>query len=233
MNADNRPTEQESPNRSLALGIAIAAGILAAVLRIVPHPPNFSSVGAVGLFGGAKLRAWQACLLSVGVMLVSDLALWILTSFDPLYSLMHLSRLYVYAAFMMYIVIGQCLPKRDSLPSVVLGATLGGVLFFIVTNFCTWLLQPIDPDYATLQDVYRYSRDWHGLVTCFMMALPFYNPGEMPLVDHPFMLFSDHRLAIFWTVLGDVFFTCLYMAIHAHLVRKAAPTLNPSIEVPT
>ena len=51
--------EKESRQHPLALGVAIAAGVIAAILRVVPHPPNFSSVGALGLFGGARLPAWK------------------------------------------------------------------------------------------------------------------------------------------------------------------------------
>jgi hypothetical protein len=138
---------------------------------------------------------------------------------------------------MIYVFIGQSVRKRHSLSSVVLAATLGGVSFFVLTNFCTWLLQPIDPDYAALPEIFRYSRDWNGLATCFTLALPFYNPGEIPFVDHPFMLFTDHRLAIFWTVLGDVFFSSIYMTLYTNLARKAlmpeAATLDTNIKVLT
>src|SRR3954454_16784234 len=100
MNADKPPAEQEAPSHSLALGVAVVAGFIAAIMRIVPHPPNFSSVGALGLFGGARLRAWQAYLLPLAIMVLSDLLLWVLTGFDFKYSLGHLSRVFVYASFM-------------------------------------------------------------------------------------------------------------------------------------
>jgi hypothetical protein len=230
MNADKMPNEPESPNRPLALSIALIAGFLAAVLRIVPHPPNFSSIGALGLFGGARLQAWQAYLLPLGIMVLSDISLWVLTGFDPLYSVNHQSRLYVYAGFIIYVLIGRCLRKQDSLKSVVLAATLGGLQFFFITNFCTWLFQPFDPSYSELPEVFRYSRDWNGLVTCFVMALPFYNPGEIPFVDHPFMLFTDHRLALPWTIAGDIFFTSLYMSIYANLAQKTPAMADAALD---
>ena len=237
MNADKASNEPESPHRPLAMGILIGAGILAVVLRIVDHPPNFSSIGALGIFGGARLRGWQAYLMPLAIMVLSDICLWILTAFNPLYSLAHQSRLYVYASFMIYVFIGRCLRESNSLKSVVVAATIGGLQFFFVTNFCVWLFQPTDPDYATLQEIFRYSRDWDGLVTCVAMALPFYNTAEMPLVDHPFMLFTDHRMALPWTVVGDIFFTSLYMSIHASLTRPTpvarAMPLETNIKVPT
>lgn len=221
MNADQSSHEPESPWRPLALGIAVVGGILATLLRVVPHPPNFSAVGALGIFGGARLRAWQAYLLPLGIMVLSDLSLWILTGFDHKYSLSHLSRVYVYAGFMVYVLIGRCLHRQNSLASVALAATLGGVQFFVLTNFCEWLFQPWQSYYADIPAAFRYSRDWDGLVTCFAYALPFYS-GEVPYTAHPFMLFTDFRLSLVWTVLGDVLFTTIYMLVYARLARRVA-----------
>ena len=43
--------------------LAIVMTVLAALLRLAPHPPNFSPIGGVALFGGARLRGWQAYLV--------------------------------------------------------------------------------------------------------------------------------------------------------------------------
>jgi hypothetical protein len=219
VNTDKTPPEQESPQRSLALGVAVVAGILAAVLRIVPHPPNFSGIGALGLFGGARLRAWQAYCLPLGIMVLSDLSLWLLTGFDPKYSLGHLSRVYVYASFMIYVLIGRWLSEKTTILSIAIAGTLGGLQFFLVTNFCEWLFQP----FMAVPDEFRYARDLGGLGTCFAAALPFYQ-NDPSGVAHPFMLFSDFRLSLVWTILGDVLFTTIYMLIHVKLVQRAART---------
>src|SRR5688572_25478438 len=96
MNAEKQNPDHNTAANRIAWGVARGAGILATILRIVPHPPNFSGVGALGLFGGARLRAWQAYLLPVAIMLLSDACLWLLTGLDPLYSPLHLSRVFVY-----------------------------------------------------------------------------------------------------------------------------------------
>lgn len=231
MNIDKPTPERESPYRPLAIGIAVAAGIVAVVMRIVPHPPNFSGVGGLGIFGGARLRAWQAYLLPLGIMILSDLALWVCTFFDPLYSMAHLSRLYVYAGFMIYVGIGRWLSDKTSIVSVTFAATLGGILFFIVTNFCDWLLQPLQIGYETIPAPWKYSRDLDGLITCFGWALGFYQQ-ETPLTLHPFMVVSNFPMAlVVWTVLGDVLFTSVYILVHARLARRIV-SLEPS-PVPT
>lgn len=207
----------ETSNRPIALGIAVAAGVIATILRIVPHPPNFSGVGAVGLYGGARMRAWQAYLLPLGIMIVSDLALWVLTGFNELYSIGHLSRAFVYVSFMFYVAIGRWLFDKTSLASIALAGTLGALQFFVVTNFCEWLFQPFMP----MADVYRYSRDLNGLGLCYLAALGFHQ--NEPIGNaHPFMLFSDFRLSLVWMIAGDVLLTGAYLLVHAKLVQPRA-----------
>ncbi len=217
---NNRPSiEHESSVPPLALGVAVVAAIIAAVLRIVPHPPNFSGVGGLGIFGGARLRPWHAFLLPLGIMIASDFSLWVLTGFDSKYSLGHLSRVYVYASFMIYVALGRWLCDKNSLRSIAVTAALGGLQFFVVTNFCSWLFQPWEAGYEQIPDAFRYARDLSGLATCFAYALPFYQ-GEMRYVDHPFMLFTDFRLSLVWTCLGDVIFSTAYLLVYARLAQR-------------
>lgn len=221
MEADRPSREEESRLRPLALGVAVVAGIVAAAFRVVPHPPNFSGVGALGIFGGARLRAWHAFVLPLAIMIASDFSLWVLTGFDSKYSLAHLSRVYVYTSFMIYVAIGRCLCERSSLRSIALAATLGGLQFFVVTNFCSWLFQPWEAGYDQIPEAFRYSRDLSGLETCFMYALPFYE-NEASHVNSPYMLFTDFRLSLIWTCLGDVIFSTGYLLVYKRLAQRRA-----------
>lgn len=227
MSIDKPNPDQESTTSPWAIGIACVGGILAAVLRIVPHPPNFSAVGGLGIFGGARLRGWQAYLVPLGIMILSDICLWIVTGFDFNYSLGHVSRAFVYAGFMGYVFMGRLIARQDSLVSVWLASVAGGVLFFFVTNFCEWLFQPMQ-SYYQLPEVFRYSRDLNGLLTCFAMALGFYQQ-ETPALSYPFMVVTNFPMALLaWTVIGDVFFSSVYVLVHARLVRReTAPAPTP------
>jgi hypothetical protein len=63
--------------------IAVLVGmvLLAALARLVPHPPNFTPVGAVALFAAAHFkRTWAAFLVPLLALLLSDLALEVTTS---------------------------------------------------------------------------------------------------------------------------------------------------------
>ncbi|MBM3995061.1 MAG: hypothetical protein FJ303_13035 [Planctomycetes bacterium] len=222
MNNDQPRAVEETSSRPVALGIALIGGVVAAVLRIVPHPPNFSGVGGLGIFGGARLRAWQAFLLPVAIMFASDLGLWLCTGLNDLYSPWHLSRLYVYGGFLCYVAIGCWLSERDSIPAVAGAAVLGGIVFFVITNFFTWLLQPYEAGYELIQPPFKYSRDLDGLVTCFGYALGFYRQDTAGM-DYPFMLVTNFPFALVaWTILGDIFFTSVYVLTDAKLSQPAA-----------
>ena len=205
----------------LGLGIALGAGILATILRIVPHPTNFSAVGALSLYGGARVKGWHAYAIPLGVMIFSDMLLWALSGFNFLYSLGHPSRVFVYASFMIYVWIGRSLAEKTTLLRISAASVLGGLQFFVMTNFCEWLFQPLY--YEMILEPFRYSRDLNGLMMCFAAALPFY-PGETPFGEHPFALLTDFRLTIVWTILGDIIFATYFILIHDRLAQRATQT---------
>src|SRR5260370_35912344 len=63
--------------------IIVLTGIvlLAALVRLIPHPPNFTPIAAVALFGAAHFRnKWAAFLVPLLALLVSDVALEITTN---------------------------------------------------------------------------------------------------------------------------------------------------------
>ena len=66
------------PNRPLALNLTVLTGMILAVAltRLIPHPPNFSPVEAMALFGGAYFaRKSLAILVPLVALFISDLAL--------------------------------------------------------------------------------------------------------------------------------------------------------------
>ncbi len=60
-------------SRLLAL---LSAIVVAAALRLAPHPPNFTPIGAMALFSGAYLgRKWLAFAAPLAALLLSDAVL--------------------------------------------------------------------------------------------------------------------------------------------------------------
>jgi hypothetical protein len=57
--------------------------LLAAMSRLLPHPPNFAPIAAIALFGSAHFdRKWKAFLVPLAAMLLSDSGLEILYRLD-------------------------------------------------------------------------------------------------------------------------------------------------------
>jgi len=134
------------------LSVIVAAILAAATLRLVPHPPNFSPIDAMGLFGAAYLgRRWPALAAPLGALLLSDLAL-------GFYSGMWVQ----YLAVALVVMLGWLVLCRVSLPRVIGAAVASAVLFFVVTNFGTWAISGM------------YPHTLAGLASCYMAAIPFF-----------------------------------------------------------
>lgn len=145
MNPENENT--------LVRNIAITAVIvLAAALRIAPHPWNFTPVGAMALFSGAMLRDLRlALLLPLVALFAGDL-------FISLHKLIPV----VYASFLISVAIGRFLSKNRTIIRIG-GATLAGALqFFLLTNLGAWAFLGTYPHTVT------------GLGACYLAGLPFF-----------------------------------------------------------
>jgi len=138
-----------NPARFSAILLAIA---LAAAMRLLPHPPNFSPIGAMALFGGAYFgRRWLAFLAPLAAMLLSDAVIGF-----------HSGMAYVYGSVALVVLIGWALARRVS-PFTVAGAAIASsVLFFLVTNFGTWATGEL------------YPQTLAGLAACYVAAIPFF-----------------------------------------------------------
>ena len=181
--------------RICAVGMAIAAGLI----RLIPHPWNFTPVGALGLFGGARLRWWWAYGLPLGVMVVSDMLLYALLGDKPF-------NLAVYACFALSVLWGRLLLRNGSARRIGVVALLVGVQFFLVTNLSAWwtLSAPVTQTDGTILAAF-YSRDLSGLIACYVAALPFAATNAPPLG------FFGNQL------LGDLFYTGLLFGLYAVL----------------
>ena len=134
--------------------VTLASIILGAALtRLLPHPFNFTPIGAIALFGGAHFaRKYLAFLVPLAAMLVSDLMLGF-----------HNSMWAVYLAFILTVGIGMGLLQKITLGRVFGSAILSSVLFFLITNFAVW--------YGSAG---FYPPTLGGLGACYAAGLQFY-----------------------------------------------------------
>jgi hypothetical protein len=133
--------------RVLALCGAILA---AAAFRLVPHPLNFSPVGAMAIFGGACLADRRLALaFPLVAMFLSDL-------FIGLYAFMPV----VYGCFLVNVLLGRWLRSRRTVVNTAAVTLAGSIQFFVVTNLADWL--------------YFYPHTAAGLAECFTLAIPYF-----------------------------------------------------------
>jgi hypothetical protein len=132
--------------------LALALILLAAALRIAPHPWNFTPVGAMALFSGAVLRDRRLAFL------FPLLALFLGDIFVGFHKLVPL----VYASFLINVAIGLWLRDRRALARISLATLLAALQFFLVTNFAVWQLLGSFPHTAS------------GLVACYVAGIPFF-----------------------------------------------------------
>jgi len=133
---------------------------LAVISRLVPHPPNFVFMGALGLFAGCHFRGPVAILVPLVAMLVSDTighfaGLSGMGFYNPLVMAT------VYAGIAASGVIGMMIRDSRSVPTLAVASLSCSTVFFLVSNFGVWAAGMYPPGVA-------------GLVACYSAAMPFF-----------------------------------------------------------
>jgi hypothetical protein len=137
--------------------------VLSALYRLVPyylHPPNFAPVGAMGLYGGARLPLWQALATPLAIMLLSDTAMWLLWGWEPF-------NLWVYFSLIVYVFLGRFARRSNSAGRLAVLSLIGSIQFFLITNFGYWFSQRHQPGAL-------YPPTLAGLIACYLAALVFF-----------------------------------------------------------
>ncbi|MCR9243947.1 MAG: hypothetical protein NXI31_02870 [bacterium] len=140
-------------------GLVLVALVLGAALtRLLPHPANFTPVGAMALFGGAYFASRIAAIaVPLVAMLIADLALASIQG----WSLGWMTAV-IYGCIAGSSLIGITLRRRGGVLRIAAGSLLSALLFFLVTNFAVWAGTSL------------YSGDLAGLVQCYVAAVPYF-----------------------------------------------------------
>ena len=139
-------------NKNLNLAVFILIVIAAIASRFIPHPFNFTAVGAVALFSGAVMSDKRfAYLVPLIILFISDLILKF-----------HFSMVPVYGCFAITVWIGSML-KQTRWYSIAGASLISSVIFFLITNLPFWYL-----------DLQLYPMTISGTLESYKMALPFF-----------------------------------------------------------
>lgn len=134
--------------------LALAIIVIAAALRIAPHPWNFTPIGAMALFSGAIIKDRR---LAFAIPLLALFAGDLFVGFYKT-GLM----LLVYASFLLSVLIGRWLQNRRTILRISAGTLLGSAQFYLITNFAFWWL------------LNSYPKTPAGLAACYLGGLPLF-----------------------------------------------------------
>ncbi len=154
--------------KSLRLGTLPYALIAAAtLLRLAPHPPNFQPIDALALFGGAVLPGWSGFVVPLGAVALSDALLGFYGAV----------MLWVYASYVLMIILGRLVLRRRSMVRIAGAAVASAILFYLVTDFGEWM-GPL------------YPHTLGGLAASYIAAIPFLRSSVLSDLVYSFALFG-------------------------------------------
>ena len=144
--------------------LKISAGILLAISasRLIPHPPNFTSLIAISFYIPAIFgyRYIAPVIFAFGI---TDLILGF-----------HNVILFTWGSIILIGIISKYF--SSSLTSRFLGMLTGAVIFFLTTNFGVWLIG-------------SYGYTFSGLITCFVLAIPFFTNTLFSTIIFSYLIF--------------------------------------------
>lgn len=148
--------------RLIALSLLV---LLAAMSRLLPHPPNFTPIAAIALFGAAYIAPrWLAVLLPLVSLWLSDLFLnnIIYSEYNEGFVWFTGSLFWIYGSFLLISLLGFFALGKISAGRIAGISVIASVLFFLISNFGVWVLGGMYPLTAS------------GLIACYTAAIPFF-----------------------------------------------------------
>jgi len=152
-----------------------------AMMRLIPHWPNFTPIAGIALFGGTFLKRKDlAFLVPVAALLISDFIIGF-----------HSTMLPVYLCFIVIVGFGLVLQGRLTVVNTLSASLAASVLFYLVTNFASWT-----------SGLMPYPMNAAGLMQSYMAGLPFLFNGILGDLFYTSILFGaaylvTNRQAVF------------------------------------
>lgn len=153
--------------------IALLLVISGVLVRVIPHEPNFAPVGALAVFAGAALGWRHGWWVPLAIMAVSDAII----GFYP-------GVWMTWLGFVAVGLYGALLSRAGFLKQAGLGALGSAAIFYVISNFGTWLTSGM------------YAHTWAGLIECYYLAVPFLRASLLADVIYSFALFGLYALAV-------------------------------------
>ena len=132
--------------------VVILSVIILVQSRILPHPPNFTPILAIGIFSGFYFKKFY---LSFFILILSMFI-------GDIYLGFHNKMFFTYAALSIPVMMGLFINKLK-ITSIFSSSLLSSICFFLITNFGAWI---------TLD---MYEKNLSGLINSYILAIPFFH----------------------------------------------------------
>jgi hypothetical protein len=149
-------------NKKILLLILICLGVAS---RLVDHAPNLTPIVGLSLFAGSISHRF-GWVVPVSIFAISNC--W-LGHYGIILSLI------VYGSFILPALLGRF--AKTSFHAVGL-SSLSAVFFFVVSNFVVWINSGM------------YERSLQGLITCYTLAIPFFQNSLVSAVFSSSVIFG-------------------------------------------
>ena len=139
--------------------------------RLIIHLPNFTPVVALALFSGTYLQKRYSVIFPLSLMIISDFFIGF-----------HETILFTWGSVVLISVLGFWTRRHKNSISVLSSSLLAAVIFFVLTNFGTWLCSNL------------YPRTLEGLKECFILAIPFFRTTLLSTVVYTLVIFGLYEI---------------------------------------
>ena len=159
--------------------IVVVMIFIAALSRFIPHWHNFTAVGAMGLFGAAYLQnRYLSYLIPLLALWFSDLILnnIVYAAYYDGFVWFSTYSIFVYAGFLGVVFVGTILLKKIQWTNMLAASVLASIVFFMISNFGSFLMDPIYPKTAS------------GLGMAYAAGIPFFWNTLLANVFYSFLM---------------------------------------------
>ena len=147
-------------NKSRLL-FAITLICVGVVSRFLPHPPNFTAINSIALFGVWSLKCHIPHLSQKNQLDAGIIAVFVAMCISDYFIGFHATLPFVYLSFAGVILLGYRFSSEKIVSCLPLFSVASSLLFFLLVNFGVWLTTSLYPKTVT------------GLIICYIAAIPF------------------------------------------------------------
>ena len=170
-------TMNNKQKKLLGFLIGLTLIIMGLTFRILPHPPNFSPIAAIALFGGFYFSKKISIILPLSILFLSDIFIGF---YEPIL------MAFIYGSFLVCVILGFQLKKHKKWHAILQSSLLCSLIFFFLTNFAVWAFTP------------WYAKSFSGLIQCYLLAIPFFKNTLLGTLFFTGVIFGTYKVTKVW-----------------------------------